>query len=148
VYSYKPGVYTWLDNVLTPFWNWAVTLLPSWAAPNLVTFVGLSPIVLGTAAFLVQSPDLLTPIPRWQVAAYAFGLFFYQTMDAIDGKQARRTKSSSPLGQLFDHGCDALALLLCMVATAAALQLGMGWKVSPWNDRYSVIQCVCVPYRH
>jgi len=25
-------------------------------------------------------------------------------MDAIDGKQARRTNSSSPLGQLFDHG--------------------------------------------
>ncbi|TYH27573.1 hypothetical protein ES288_A02G078100v1 [Gossypium darwinii] len=26
-----------------------------------------------------------------------------------DGKQARRTNSSSPLGELFDHGCDALA---------------------------------------
>ena len=29
-------------------------------------------------------------------------------MDAVDGKQARRTGSSSPLGQLFDHGCDAV----------------------------------------
>lgn len=29
----------------------------------------------------------------------------------MDGKQARRTGSSSPLGQLFDHGCDALAML-------------------------------------
>jgi ethanolaminephosphotransferase len=26
----------------------------------------------------------------------------------VDGKQARRTNSSSPLGQLFDHGCDAI----------------------------------------
>ncbi|KAB2096047.1 hypothetical protein ES319_A01G082800v1 [Gossypium barbadense] len=26
-----------------------------------------------------------------------------------DGKQARRTNSPSPLGELFDHGCDALA---------------------------------------
>jgi hypothetical protein len=25
-------------------------------------------------------------------------------MDCLDGKQARRTKNSSPLGQLFDHG--------------------------------------------
>ncbi|KAE9454497.1 hypothetical protein C3L33_13601, partial [Rhododendron williamsianum] len=32
-----------------------------------------------------------------------------QTFDAVDGKQARRTNSSSPLGELFDHGCDALA---------------------------------------
>ena len=30
-------------------------------------------------------------------------------MDAIDGKQARRTNSNNPLGELFDHGCDALS---------------------------------------
>lgn len=30
--------------------------------------------------------------------------------DCMDGKQARRTGSSSPLGQLFDHGCDAFVL--------------------------------------
>lgn len=28
----------------------------------------------------------------------------------MDGKQARRTKSSSPLGQLFDHGCDSFSI--------------------------------------
>lgn len=33
----------------------------------------------------------------------------YQTLDSIDGKQARRTNSSSPLGELFDHGCDAVS---------------------------------------
>lgn len=31
-------------------------------------------------------------------------MLFYLHLDCIDGKQARRTKSSSPLGQLFDHG--------------------------------------------
>lgn len=31
-----------------------------------------------------------------------------QTMDNADGKQARRTGTSSPMGELFDHGCDAL----------------------------------------
>ena len=31
-----------------------------------------------------------------------------QTMDVIDGKQARATGTSSPMGELFDHGCDAL----------------------------------------
>jgi phosphatidylglycerophosphate synthase len=39
----------------------------------------------------------------------AFGLFFYQSLDAIDGKQARRTNSQSPLGELFDHGCDSVS---------------------------------------
>lgn len=28
----------------------------------------------------------------------------YLHLDCLDGKQARRTSSSSPLGQLFDHG--------------------------------------------
>jgi phosphatidylglycerophosphate synthase len=30
-------------------------------------------------------------------------LFIYQSFDAIDGKQARRTNTSSPLGELFDQ---------------------------------------------
>ena len=30
-----------LDRLLQPFWNWLVTLIPLWVAPNLVTFVGL-----------------------------------------------------------------------------------------------------------
>lgn len=46
--------------------------------------------------------------PSWAYLQAALGLFFYQTLDAIDGKQARRTGSSSPLGELFDHGCDSM----------------------------------------
>ena len=30
--------------------------------------------------------------------------FVYQTLDNMDGKQARRTGTSSPLGLLMDHG--------------------------------------------
>lgn len=65
-------------------------------------------------------------------------------MDAIDGKQARRTGTGSPLGEVFDHGCDAinttvseilngflfadrLTSQLEVLLTAAALNLGMGW---------------------
>jgi ethanolaminephosphotransferase len=35
-------------------------------------------------------------------------LFAYQSLDSIDGKQARRTGMAGPLGELFDHGCDAI----------------------------------------
>lgn len=42
--------------------------------------------------------------PRWVYFFLGFSVFTYLHMDCIDGKQARRTKSSSPLGQLFDHG--------------------------------------------
>ena len=34
-------------------------------------------------------------------------LFLAHTLDGIDGKQARRTGTSGPLGELFDHGLDS-----------------------------------------
>ena len=40
-YKYKSGEYSILDNMLTPFWNWFVTFIPMWLAPNLVTLLGL-----------------------------------------------------------------------------------------------------------
>eukprot|EP01125_Pyxidicula_operculata_P006740 TRINITY_DN2311_c0_g1_i2.p1 TRINITY_DN2311_c0_g1~~TRINITY_DN2311_c0_g1_i2.p1 ORF type:complete len:318 (+),score=39.91 TRINITY_DN2311_c0_g1_i2:223-1176(+) len=54
-------------------------------------------------------------------------LFFYQLFDALDGKQARRTKSSSPLGELFDHGCDAMTTVFMTLTVNMSLRLGMGW---------------------
>ncbi len=42
--------------------------------------------------------------PRWVYYFNGFSVFWYLHLDCLDGKQARRTKSSSPLGQLFDHG--------------------------------------------
>lgn len=52
---------------------------------------------------------VLFQAPLWAYLLCAVGLFIYQSLDAIDGKQARRTNSSSPLGELFDHGCDSLS---------------------------------------
>lgn len=48
----------------------------------------------------------------------------YQTMDNVDGKQARRTGTSSGLGELFDHGIDSLNCTLASLLETAALGLG------------------------
>lgn len=63
-------------------------------------------------------------VPQWVWFVNSLALFWYMTMDAIDGKQARRTGNSSALGELFDHGCDALSTLLQIVTIIAATQLG------------------------
>ncbi|EPZ32713.1 CDP-alcohol phosphatidyltransferase domain-containing protein [Rozella allomycis CSF55] len=55
---------------------------------------------------------------------FAFCMWMYSTFDNVDGKQARRTHSSSPLGHLFDHGCDALNCSIGGVVQAAAMGLG------------------------
>ena len=48
--------------------------------------------------------------PRWVYLLNGMAGLVYLHLDCIDGKQARRTGSSSPLGQLFDHGDSALPI--------------------------------------
>ena len=66
-------------------------------------------------------PPILLLLPqasRWTCLLAAIGIFIYQTLDAIDGKQARRTGTSSPLGEYFDHGCDAITTFLYAVVAS------------------------------
>jgi ethanolaminephosphotransferase len=62
--------------------------------------------------------------PSWMYFSFAIGLWLYSTFDNVDGKQARRTGSSSPLGELFDHGCDAINCSFAAVLQATAVGLG------------------------
>lgn len=62
--------------------------------------------------------------PSWIYFSFAFGLFMYQTLDNLDGKQARRTGTSSGLGELFDHGIDSLNCTLASILETAAMGLG------------------------
>lgn len=112
--------------VFQPFWNRVVNLLPLWIAPNLVTLAGFFFIVLSYVLIYAYIPDLKGVAPSWVYYACAANLFIYQTLDAIDGKQARRTSSSSPLGELFDHGCDAVTTVLSALIIASTVQLGSG----------------------
>lgn len=58
--------------------------------------------------------------PWWVYFLNGFAGLVYLHLDCIDGKQARRTKSSSPLGQLFDHGkTTAFPFKLCIVMIRA-----------------------------
>lgn len=90
-----------------------------------VGFLGLVAAYLLTAFF---SSDIEGPMPAWVYIANIVLLFWYQTLDAIDGKQARRTGSSSPLGELFDHGCDALGSMLQTMTVAMVAQMGANWQ--------------------
>lgn len=95
--------------VLQPYWNFVVKFVPSWVAPNLITLVGLlSTFTSLLIASSYSKGSLQVQLEPWMYASTGGTLFMYQTLDAIDGKHARNTGSSSPLGELFDHGCDAL----------------------------------------
>ncbi|RKP21983.1 sn-1,2-diacylglycerol cholinephosphotransferas-like protein [Rozella allomycis CSF55] len=110
--------------ILCHYWNAAVHLFPIWMAPNLITFLGLCFMIFALAAVIVYIPDLESQAPSWVYYLFAFCMWMYSTFDNVDGKQARRTHSSSPLGHLFDHGCDALNCSIGGVVQAAAMGLG------------------------
>uniref|UniRef100_UPI00358F183C ethanolaminephosphotransferase 1 isoform X1 n=1 Tax=Myxine glutinosa TaxID=7769 RepID=UPI00358F183C len=103
--------------VLHPFWDVVVKILPKWIAPNLLTLSGFLLLVLNYILlayydfeFFASSPHQ-KHIPGWVWVVAGTLNFLAYTLDGVDGKQARRTGSSSPLGELFDHGLDSWACL-------------------------------------
>jgi len=124
-HKYSSSCASLLDPPMQKFWNWVVTLVPLWVAPNLITMVGLVVNILTTLILVYHCPTATEVPPWWSTAACGLGLFFYQTLDAIDGKQARRTKSSTPLGELFDHGCDSLSTVFVSLAGCCATRIGL-----------------------
>lgn len=90
--------------------------LPLYGQYVLIT-VNLSPLCR-------YSPNAREETPRWACALCALGIFIYQSLDAIDGKQARRTNTSTPLGELFDHGCDSISTVFVAISTCISIQLG------------------------
>jgi ethanolaminephosphotransferase len=126
-WKYHSGTMTPLDKQMNRFWEFAVTLLPMWMAPNLVTFTGLLIVGATTSLLVWYDPTFSTPAPGWVYFVAMVGHWLYQTFDAIDGKQARRTGSSSPLGQLFDHGIDAYITNLIGLLNGCCMQYGAGY---------------------
>lgn len=105
--------------VMHPFWNFVVEFVPMSIAPNVLTLAGFA-CTLSNAFLLsyydyyfIASSDQVReisgyqPVPSiiWLICAVY--LFLAHTLDGIDGKQARRTKATGPLGELMDHGVDS-----------------------------------------
>ncbi|XP_049864928.1 cholinephosphotransferase 1 isoform X6 [Pectinophora gossypiella] len=125
-----------LDACLQPWWCWLVSKTPLWLAPNLITILGLIVNIVTTLILVWYSPDARQDPPRWACALCALGVFVYQSLDAIDGKQARRTGSQSPLGELFDHGCDSISTIFIALGACIAVKLG---EYPTWM----FFQCFC-----
>lgn len=120
--------------VLQPFWSQFVNFFPLWVPPNMITLTGFLFLVTSAVLGYLYSPHLDSAPPRWVNFMHGLLLFLYQTFDAVDGKQARRTNSSSPLGELFDHGCDALACAFEAMAFGSTAMCGRSsfwfWLIS------------------
>ena len=99
LYKYVSGGYSIMDKVMNPWWEFFLSwFIPMWMAPNLITLVGLVINILGTVQFLIYDTTFTLKMPSCMIYIAVLCAFLYQTLDAVDGKQARRTGASSPLG--------------------------------------------------
>ena len=105
-YSYSDDSYLY-NYCMSPCLNKIVNFLPKTLAPNLITFFSL---LCNVIAFLVSINDngfdFDQPLKKSTCFVIGFTQIFYQLLDSIDGKQARRTGNSTPFGMIMDHGCD------------------------------------------
>jgi len=104
---------------LTPYWNKVVEFVPDYVAPNVLSLAGLLLTVYSFYITYLYSRFY----PRIVALISAILLFSYQTLDAIDGKHARRIKNDSPLGELFDHACDSVGTLFVILTVATTLDI-------------------------
>ena len=130
-YKYVSPELSYLERrALDDLWRGVVErCFPLWLAPNIVTLCGGACIASAVLLTLTHSPLLEGAAPSWVYVVNALLIFLYQTFDGSDGKQARRTASGSPLGELMDHGVDAVVVGGIVALTTDAFGLGLA---SPW----------------
>lgn len=126
-YNYSGGdsslTYKYL---LSPFAQFCVDyFIPRWVAPNVITLSGLIVTTVCAVLILTYNPNL-NSCPNWLCLLSGMCVFAYQTLDNMDGKQARRTLSSSALGMLFDHTCDVINT--CVIGIIMSSALNTGWS--------------------
>jgi len=112
--------------VLSPLAQFCIDhIIPVWFAPNLITIIGFLCTLVPHIVILCMFPNQLAGnVPAWLCFFAAGGNFVYIVLDNADGKQARKTGSSSPLGLVFDHGCDAMNTFIASLSCFTVIQLG------------------------
>lgn len=102
-----------------------VSCLPTSVAPNTLTVLGLLCTVIPFLVLMsISGAYLVGEVPSWFLYVHAATYLIYRMLDEMDGKQARRTDNSSPLGLLFDHGCDCFTIGLQNIMISKELCVG------------------------
>jgi phosphatidylglycerophosphate synthase len=116
--------------ILSPLAQWCVdAYVPSSMAPNTITLIGLMLMLSSYMVVAYFCPQFDSHMEAdnsqhaWVFIYSGICMLVYQTLDNMDGKQARKTGSSSPLGLLFDHGCDALNCVIGITNWCCAMGL-------------------------
>jgi len=112
-----PGKYSMddssvLSHHLNKWWTCCASYVPTWISANTVTVGAAFPLIFCwiLSIFYSFKPGS-DGLPCWLMLFASFSEFFFQTMDAVDGKHARRLGTSSSLGDFLDHVMDSVSIM-------------------------------------
>lgn len=136
-FKYKGGDLSLSYNYIwSPLAEQVLRIIPPSVAPNTITLIGFLAHVIGTLVLIAQGP-FGSAAPGWALAFYGITVFIYQTLDNVDGKQARKIGNSTPLGMIMDHGCDALGLIFLSIGMSRIICLD-DFELILWVFTYGV----------
>jgi len=118
-----------------------------------MTFAGFLLLVANFFLLTYYDPNFLATsggkeqhiIPSWVWLFCFLSQFLAHTLDGCDGKQARRTGSSTPLGELFDHGLDSWSCVFIPIAVYSVFGRSAEYSLSPLRF-YFVIYLCCLQF--
>lgn len=136
-HRYVAAGYTPLDKLMDPFWLFIANRVPRWISPNVVSLIGGACALTSTGLSIAAGQRSSRPL----YIMSGVMLFNYVNADAVDGKHARLTGQTSPLGAFLDHGIDAFVAASTGVAICATvepslssdyLMAGLSWFHTAW----------------
>lgn len=108
---------------MNKFYDFVVEkLLPSFVAPNTITLLGPSLVILEVLLIVLRYGDNSAQLEEgpaagvWSNVFAAFAIFFFLTADNVDGKHARHIHLCSTLGDWLDHSLDVVSYF-CITLT-------------------------------
>lgn len=151
-YKYTGSDLSFLGNLfLFRVYGWMAYQTPMWLAPNVITLAGFvcnfAALALCFASIEPMFDGGVAASPLVYVAVGSL-IWLYQAFDNMDGKQARRTGSSSALGELFDHVCDCTCITVFTMVVASCVGVGVyqmlvmswlsifGFHLAHWEEYY------------
>ena len=115
------------NYIVSPFLNKILDLglVPEWIAPNLLTVISLIFNIIGFLFVIFEAGnDFSYKLSRLTTLVITITHYLYIFFDNLDGKQARKTKTSSSFGMLLDHGCDVFTNICVFFNVAHLCRLG------------------------
>jgi len=114
---------------VSPLCEKIVLFFPLWLSPNIITLTGL---VCNIIAFLIcYSFNGFAggeEIPGFWIHIIGILHVTYYYIDNLDGKQARRTANSTPLGTIMDHVCDSITTFLITAILGSIVGMVYLWE--------------------